>query len=139
VTDRVELDPRLAAILGVTPVTSKTELAENVAALAGARDPIGSEAAQALWAAIGTCAQEQLIDHGPGVMDSAEAAHYVVTCAKERSGAHGLDQRRDLEDEINAQLGAGPGDEALLDVVVRRIVVPLAQAGVFRLVGRHIT
>jgi len=138
VTDRVELDPRLAGILGVTPVTSKPELAETIAALAGVRDPVRSEAAQALWAAIGTCAQEQLIDHGPDVMDSAEASHYVVTCAKERSGVHGLDQRRDLEDEINAQLGAGPGDEALLDVVVRRIVVPLAQAGVFRLVGRPI-
>jgi hypothetical protein len=138
-TDRVQLDPRLAGILGVTPITSKPELAEKVAALAGVKHASQSEAAEAMWAAIGICAQEQLIDHGPDVMDSAEASHYVVTCAKGRSGLHGLDERRDLQDEINAQLGADPGDDALLDFVVRHLVVPLAQAGVFRLVGRYST
>lgn len=127
----VELDRRLADLLGVPALVAKDALASRVARLAGFPEPT-TPTLVGFWVAVATCIDEQLARKAIEVMDDGEAAHYVKMCVLHKlGGMEGLQQVLDTVGERNL-------DETLEPWLVRDMVQGMAARGAFRLAGRPV-
>jgi len=127
----IELDPRVADLLGVPVPVSREALARGAACSAGFAEPTTPLLVD-FWVAVATCIDEQLAGKATDAMDIATALGHVRTCVSHRLG--GPDgQERVLDDLRPRHL-----DCALEPWLMRDIVQGMAARGAYRLVGRSI-
>lgn len=128
-TESVELDPRVADLLGVPVPVSREALARGAACSAGFAEPTTPLLIE-FWVALATCIDEQLAREATDTMAGRDAAHHVRSCVVHNLGPDG-------EDRVLDELRPRHLDCALAPWLMRDIVRGMAARGAYRLVGAY--
>jgi hypothetical protein len=130
----LRIDPKLAESLDLPVEVSEPDLAKRLAVLADAKPP-QTPGVQQLWIALATEIERRLVSVPRRVMDTAEAAEYVVSAVEGRTQFEDWVEvfaptsgPRDIHDPSQNP------DSRLRRLIAQEIAPRLADLGLFRLV-----